>query len=136
MPEGSVHLYYTNARASAAAPVQSVAGRGGVVVLTKTDVGLVNVDNTSDLNKPVSTATQTALNLKADLASPTFTGDPKASDASAGRQRHQHRHDSIRGSSDDGGWQRQSIQCAARDGWRGCGWRISALFARRSHSPN
>lgn len=32
------------------------------------------VDNTTDLNKPVSTATQTALNLKANLASPTFTG--------------------------------------------------------------
>lgn len=29
---------------------------------TKTDVGLENVDNTSDLNKPISTATQTALN--------------------------------------------------------------------------
>ncbi|QHB38827.1 minor tail protein [Flavobacterium phage vB_FspS_hemulen6-1] len=29
---------------------------------TKTDVGLGNVDNTSDLNKPISTATQTALN--------------------------------------------------------------------------
>jgi hypothetical protein len=27
-----------------------------------------------DANKPVSTATQTALNLKANLASPTFTG--------------------------------------------------------------
>lgn len=43
---------------------------------TKADVGLGNVDNTSDLNKPISTATQTALNLKADLASPTFTGTP------------------------------------------------------------
>jgi hypothetical protein len=32
--------------------------------LTKSDVGLNNVDNTSDANKPVSTATQTALNLK------------------------------------------------------------------------
>lgn len=31
---------------------------------TKTDVGLPNVDNTSDLNKPISTATQTALNTK------------------------------------------------------------------------
>lgn len=41
---------------------------------TKTDVGLANVDNTSDANKPVSTAQQTALNLKANLASPTFTG--------------------------------------------------------------
>lgn len=55
-------------------PVQSVAGRTGVVVLTKTDVGLANVDNTSDANKPVSTAQQTALNLKANLASPIFTG--------------------------------------------------------------
>jgi hypothetical protein len=32
--------------------------------LTKSDVGLGNVDNTSDANKPISTATQTALNLK------------------------------------------------------------------------
>lgn len=34
--------------------------------VTKSDVGLGNVDNTSDANKPVSTATQTALNLKQD----------------------------------------------------------------------
>jgi hypothetical protein len=34
--------------------------------LVKGDVGLGNVDNTSDVNKPVSTATQTALNLKVD----------------------------------------------------------------------
>lgn len=40
----------------------------------KTDIGLGNVDNTSDASKPVSTAQQTALNLKANLASPTFTG--------------------------------------------------------------
>ncbi len=33
-----------------------------------------NINNTSDANKPVSTAQQTALNLKADLAGPTFTG--------------------------------------------------------------
>lgn len=44
--------------------VTSVAGRTGAVVLTKTDVGLANVDNTSDANKPVSTATQTALDAK------------------------------------------------------------------------
>ena len=42
--------------------------------LVKGDVGLGNVDNTSDANKPVSTAGQTALDLKANLASPTFTG--------------------------------------------------------------
>ena len=37
-------------------------------------VGLGNVDDTSDLAKPVSTATQTALDLKANLDNPTFTG--------------------------------------------------------------
>ena len=42
--------------------------------LVKGDVGLGNVDNTSDANKPVSSAGQTALDLKAPLASPTFTG--------------------------------------------------------------
>jgi hypothetical protein len=47
---------------------------GTVSGLTKTMVSLGNCDNTSDVNKPVSTAQQTALNLKANLASPTFTG--------------------------------------------------------------
>lgn len=54
--------------------VVSVAGRTGAVVLTKTDVGLANVDNTADLAKPVSTATQAALDAKAPIASPSFTG--------------------------------------------------------------
>jgi hypothetical protein len=40
--------------------------------VTKIQVGLGNVDNTSDLNKPVSTATQTALDLKADKST-TYT---------------------------------------------------------------
>jgi hypothetical protein len=44
-----------------------VNSQTGTVVLGKADVGLNNVDNTSDLNKPISTATQTALNAKADL---------------------------------------------------------------------
>jgi hypothetical protein len=44
--------------------VTSVAGRAGAVVLTKGDVGLGNVDNTSDANKPISAATQTALDGK------------------------------------------------------------------------
>lgn len=35
--------------------------------VTKAQVGLSLVDNTSDLNKPISTATQTALDLKADI---------------------------------------------------------------------
>jgi hypothetical protein len=45
-----------------------------VAALTKSSVGLGNVDNTTDALKPVSTATQTALDLKAPLADPTFTG--------------------------------------------------------------
>ena len=45
-----------------------------IAALTKSSVGLGNVDNTSDANKPVSTATQAALDLKAPLADPTFTG--------------------------------------------------------------
>lgn len=42
--------------------------------LDKIAVGLANVDNTSDANKPVSTAQATAIGLKANIASPTFTG--------------------------------------------------------------
>lgn len=43
--------------------------------VTKAQVGLGNVDNTSDANKPISTATQTALNTKAALAiAQSFTG--------------------------------------------------------------
>jgi hypothetical protein len=53
--------------------VDSVNGKVGVVVLDKVD-NLANVDNTSDANKPVSSAQLAALNLKANLASPTFTG--------------------------------------------------------------
>lgn len=46
--------------------------------VTKASVGLGNVDNTSDVNKPVSTAQQAALDKKANLASPSLTGTPTA----------------------------------------------------------
>ena len=39
--------------------------------VTKAQIGLGNVTNTSDANKPISTATQAALNLKADSSSLT-----------------------------------------------------------------
>jgi hypothetical protein len=45
-----------------------------ILALTKSSVGLGNVDNTSDADKPVSTATQTALDAKASLSGATFTG--------------------------------------------------------------
>lgn len=73
--------------------VQSVAGLTGAITaaalkaaltLVKGDVGLGNVDNTSDANKPVSTAQQTALDLKANIndtiVSVTSSRDLTASD--------------------------------------------------------
>lgn len=51
-------------------PLKTIKGESlegvGNINLTKDDVGLSNVDNTSDANKPISTATQTALDLKVD----------------------------------------------------------------------
>lgn len=52
----------------------SGSNTGDQVLPTLASLGLSNVTNTTDANKPVSTAQQTALNLKANLASPTFTG--------------------------------------------------------------
>mgnify|MGYP000565789603 CR=1 FL=1 len=79
--------------ASTYAPLASPIFTGTVSGITKSMVGLANVDNTSDSSKPVSAATQTALDaklstttatstyatisnlaLKAPLASPAFTG--------------------------------------------------------------
>jgi hypothetical protein len=54
--------------------LEDVAEAKANLSLAKADVGLGNVDNTSDVSKPVSTAAQTALDLKAPLASPTFSG--------------------------------------------------------------
>ena len=45
--------------------------------VTKEQVGLENVDNTSDADKPISTATQSALDQKAPIDSPIFTGVPE-----------------------------------------------------------
>lgn len=45
------------------------------LALTKTDVGLSNVDNTTDAGKPVSTATQTALDGKANSSHTHATAD-------------------------------------------------------------
>jgi hypothetical protein len=59
---------------AAKAPIDSPNFTGTVRGITKSMVGLENVENTSDANKPVSDATLTALNLKAPLASPTFSG--------------------------------------------------------------
>ena len=49
--------------------------RVGNVDITKGNIGLGNVDNTSDANKPISTATQTALNGKVSKSGDTMTGN-------------------------------------------------------------
>jgi hypothetical protein len=56
------------------APINSPTFTGTVSGITKAMVGLGSVDNTSDANKPVSTAQATAIALKASLAGATFTG--------------------------------------------------------------
>jgi hypothetical protein len=60
--------------------VDSVNGHTGVVVLAKSDLSLGNVDNTSDVNKPVSTATSTAITAAstADRARSNHTGTQSA----------------------------------------------------------
>jgi len=88
---------------SSKAPIASPTFTGTVSGVTKSMVGLGSVDNTADSAKPVSTATQTALDLKlasataastyetisnvalkAPLASPALTGTPTSPTASVG----------------------------------------------------
>ena len=42
--------------------------------ISSSSFGLDQVNNTSDLNKPISTSTQAALDKKAPLNNPSFTG--------------------------------------------------------------
>ena len=72
--ESKANISALESKANIASPTFT----GTVSGVTKAMVGLGNVDNTSDVNKPVSTAQQTALNLKAPLASPALTGVPTA----------------------------------------------------------
>jgi hypothetical protein len=85
--EGTTNLYMTATQetnfGTAYAHSQTITGNPHNV--TKSDVGLGNVDNTSDANKPISTATQTALDGKSDT---THNHDLEYSDIS-------HNHDSL-----------------------------------------
>ena len=65
------------------APIASPTFTGTVSGVTKSMVGLPNVDNTSDANKPISTAATTALALKAPIANPSFTGSVSFTGASS-----------------------------------------------------
>ena len=65
------------------APTADPTFTGTVSGVTKSMVGLGSVDNTSDSSKPVSTATQSALDLKSNIDSPSFTGVPAAPTAAS-----------------------------------------------------
>lgn len=56
------------------AGVTTVNTRSGAVTLTAADVGLASVNNTSDANKPISAATQTALSGKEATIAAGTTG--------------------------------------------------------------
>jgi len=93
LTEGAAKLLMTTTERSKLAGVEtgaqvndvtSVAGRTGAVTLTASDVGLGNVDNTSDADKPVSAAQQTALDGKAAASHTHPVSD--ISDASAAGQ--------------------------------------------------
>ena len=68
---GSEGPYYTKNESDEIFVPQTLTinniGLSNNIILTKNDIGLGNVDNTSDVNKPISTATQNALNNKQDL---------------------------------------------------------------------
>ena len=53
--------------------VSSVAGKTGAVTLVKADVGLDQVDNTSDANKPISTLQQVAIDYNTSLGNSILT---------------------------------------------------------------
>lgn len=53
---------------------ERASGSGGGGTVTAESIGLGNVDNTSDVNKPISTAQQDALDLKVDTDPTAATG--------------------------------------------------------------
>lgn len=84
LPLGTIGPITTNPSGTSGgggtAGVSSIAGETGDVTLA--DINLDNVDNTSDANKPVSTAQQTALDAKATTTALT-TGLAGKADATA-----------------------------------------------------
>ena len=62
-------------KSEAGGGVLSINGKTGAVTINKSDVGLGNVDNTSDADKPISTAVQEALDGKANNSVATSSAD-------------------------------------------------------------
>ena len=64
-------VFYRKTASTGVPEVQTLATLKTDLAITKTDVGLGNVDDTSDANKPISTAAQTALDSKAPISNST-----------------------------------------------------------------
>lgn len=77
--DGNLHIPATGTTNSGKVlKAGATAGSAAWGTLSKSDVGLGNVDNTADADKPISTATQTALNAKQNTitgAATTITGN-------------------------------------------------------------
>lgn len=78
----------TNAKLDTVTQAAITKANSALQTVSKTDVGLGNVDNTADTAKPISTATQTALNLKLattdlDATTATIVSNTSSSTASA-----------------------------------------------------
>ena len=65
-------FYATKSSVNNKAPINNPHFTGTVTGITKAMVGLGDVDNTTDLLKPISTATQTVQDLQSNLNSQTF----------------------------------------------------------------
>jgi hypothetical protein len=76
LTNNEVDANFTNLNTEVATKVTGTGSSSGSNTgdQSKASLGLGNVDNTADSAKPVSTAQQTALNLKSNTDSPTFTG--------------------------------------------------------------
>lgn len=72
--EGGSVQEMLNTKVDKEGAVTSVAGRTGVVSLSKIDVGLERVDNTPDIDKPISNAVREELAKKANKDNPNFEG--------------------------------------------------------------
>lgn len=107
---GSTYIYITSGA------VDSVAGKTGVVTLVNGDVGLGNVDNTSDANKPISTAVQTALNAKQNAATAV------TKDSATGMVNIPAGTSAQRPASPPFGAQRANSTTGAMEWWNGTAW--------------
>ncbi len=68
------------AKITGVVPVANGGTGASTAVAAKTNLSLQNVDNTADLNKPISTLTQTALDIKENTANKSVTTTLGASD--------------------------------------------------------